>query len=180
MPSPDEPMARSFVLVVQVPPAGARRIGDTSPPGRRTLSRRPRACLLALAALSVLALAGCGSSNDPEPNTSKPVTSKDAAATRCQPLPATARTHLSSALYSGTLVGPVYVRSNDFEHVFMVAALVNGRPAVWAMNQLDGSGLIISLNEQAYQVSGMGRGETLRDPITVADDGAAEALGCVG
>ena len=37
-----------------------------------------------------------------------------------------------------------------------------------------------SVERQAFQVSGMARGATLRDPITESDDGADEALGCVG
>jgi hypothetical protein len=90
-------------------------------------------------------------------------------------LPAAAVTHLGSALYKGDLVGPVAVRSDDFEHVYFVAARVNGEPALWAMNRLDGSGLILSINDHAYEVSGMGKGEDLADPITQYDDGAAEA-----
>ena len=55
---------------------------------------------------------------------------------------------------------PVAVRSNDYEHVYFVAARVDGSPALCAMNRLNDSSLILSVNDRAYDVSGMGRGET--------------------
>lgn len=123
----------------------------------------------ALVAALTLAIVGCGGDS-----------SSEGASSRCEPLPSAAAEHLGFALSSGTrLVDPVAVRSDEFEHVYMVAARVDGQPAVWAMNQLGGFGLIISVNDHAYDVSRMGRGEDLRDPITEDTDGVAEALSCV-
>jgi hypothetical protein len=122
------------------------------------------------------AVGGCGGESSGE---SASESTGGGASPRCEPLPAAAAAHLGSALYTGDLVGPVAVRSDDFEHVYFVAARVGGEPALWAMNRLDGSSLIISINDHAYEVSGMGRGADLADPISEYDDGAAEALSCV-
>lgn len=130
------------------------------------------AVAIAIIALSISA-GGCGGGD--ERNASED-TADDS---RCQPLPVAAADLLQQALYSGTISNGVYIRSSGFDHVFMVAGAVNGKGAVWAMNRLDGSGAIISVNEQAYQVSGMARGDSLADPITMSDDGAEEALSCV-
>ena len=115
----------------------------------------------------LLAVSGCGGS------------SSSSASDRCEPLPAAAVEHLGYALDGKQLVNPVAVRSNDFEHVYFVAANVDGSPALWAMNGLDGYGLILSVNDHAYDVSHMGRGEGTDAHITESDDGASEALSCV-
>src|SRR5687768_16932109 len=82
----------------------------------------------ALVVALTLAVVGCGGES-----------SSEGASSRCEPLPSAAAEHLGFALSSGTrLVDPVAVRSDDFEHVYMVAARVDGQPAVWAMNQLGG------------------------------------------
>ena len=86
---------------------------------------------------------------------------------------------MESALYGKRLVGPVAVRSDDFSQVYFVAGRVAGEPALWAMNQLDGGGLIYSINQHAYDVSHMGFGESTDAHITEGDDGASEALSCV-
>ena len=106
--------------------------------------------------------------------------STNSVSSRCEPLPSQAANFLGSALDSGSLVNPVTVRSNDFSHVYFVAAMVNGEPALWAMNRLDGSGLIFSENDHAFDVSGMGRGDTTDAHVTDSDDGASDALSCVG
>jgi hypothetical protein len=124
--------------------------------------------LASFAALAFIA-GGCGSGS-----------SSNEASSRCEPLPTEAADFLGSALDTGTLDNPVDVRSNDFEHVYFVAAMVNGEPALWAMNRLDGSGLIFSENDHAYDVSSMGRGDTTDAHITDSDDGASDALSCVG
>ena len=119
-----------------------------------------------LAALTLVA--GCG-------GTDKSTSSSS----RCEAMPAAAADFLESALYGKQLVGPVAVRSDDFEHVYFVAGRVDGEPALWAMNQLDGSGLIYSINQHAYDVSHMGFGDTTDAHLTEDDDGASEALDCV-
>ncbi len=98
---------------------------------------------------------------------------------RCEPMPSVAADFLESALFGKQLVGPVVVRSDDFKHVYFVAGRVDGESALWAMNQLDGGGLIMSINQHAYDVSEMEFGETTDAHVTEDDDGASEALGCV-
>jgi len=73
------------------------------------------------------------------------------------------------------------VRSNDFAHVYFVAAKVHGEPVLWAMNRLDGSGLTLGFSENtlAFDVSGLGYGDKTDAHITESDDGASEALSCV-
>jgi len=75
-------------------------------------------------------------------------------------------------LFGKQLVGPVAVRSDDFKHVYFVAGLVDGEPALWAMNQLDGGGLIMSINQHAYDVSEMEFGDSTDAHVTENDDGA--------
>jgi hypothetical protein len=99
---------------------------------------------------------------------------------RCEPLPIAAVEHLGAALDGKRLVDPVAVRSNDFEHVYFVAARVDGSPALWAMNQLDGYSLILSINDHAYELTQLARGEGTDAHVTESDDGASEALSCVG
>jgi hypothetical protein len=109
--------------------------------------------------------------------------------TRCETLPSEAAAHLASALPGfappgATLGSPVVVKSNeerppDFEPVYFVAALVDARAALWAMNRMDGTGLVASVNDYAYQVSGMGRSSGWAIPLTENDDGAREALSCL-
>ena len=60
----------------------------------------------------------------------------------------------------------------------MVAANVDGEPALWVMNRLNRYGLIYSVNDHAYDVSGMGQSGYSSDTAE-DDDGAAEALSCV-
>jgi hypothetical protein len=124
----------------------------------------------------IFAVSGCGGESSSE---SASETSGTEASSRCEPLPAAAVEHLGSALHSGKLVGPVAVRSDDRDQLYMIAARVGGEPALWAMHRLDGSGLIVSLNDHASEVSGTIRGEDLFVPISADDDGAAEALSCV-
>lgn len=127
-------------------------------------------CVVAALVLALaLVMSGCGDSSSEE----------GSASDRCEPLPTAAAEHLGSALDGKKLVGPVAVRSDDYEHVYFVAARVDGSPALWAMNRLDGVSLILSVNDHAYDVSQMARGENTDANVTESDDGASEALSCV-
>ena len=132
--------------------------------------------LLLTGLVVVVALAGLGCGGGVS-------SSEDAASSRCEPLPVAAAKHLGGALYGARLVDPVTVRSDDeyagWRSWNIVAARVGGQSAVWAMDRLGGYSLIISINDHAYNVSHMGRGQDLRDPITEDADGVAEALSCV-
>jgi hypothetical protein len=130
-----------------------------------------KACLGLFVIVLTLSVAGCGSSGNGDASE---------AIARCESLTVEAGKLLEATLPSGSrLVDPVAVRSHDFTSVYFVAAYVDGEPALWVMNRLDGTGLIYSVNDHAFDVSGMGRSEDLADPITEDDDGASEALYCV-
>ena len=131
--------------------------------------RATRGLLGALVVAVVLFVSGCGGSSSGE----------SSASDRCEPLPTAAAEHLGGALDGKKLVDPVVVRSDDFEHVYFVAARVDGSPALWAMNRLNGVSLILSVNDHAHDVSGMARGEGTDAHVTESDDGASEALSCV-
>ena len=108
----------------------------------------------------------------------------------CSALSSEAAARLESALPgyapAGASLGdsPVVVRSDEerapfFAHVYFVAALVDARPALWVMNRPDGSGVMASVNEYAYEVTGLGRTSTWSQPITESDANAQKALSCL-
>jgi hypothetical protein len=125
-----------------------------------------------------LAAGGCGGSSDEEASEA----ASESPSAACETLPKSAADFLESALYGRQLVDPVMVPSEvGFGPVYMVAGRVEGQPALWAMDKLDGGGLIFSVNDHAYDVSNMGRSEDLREGLRFDEetDGAAEALACV-
>jgi hypothetical protein len=131
-----------------------------------------------------LLVSGCGGGNtEAVTETVTQTTMAGPPPSRCKPLPSVAAKFLTSALDKGSLVHPVVVRSHDFNSalpsIYFVAARVDGQPALWVMNELDANSLIFSGNDHAFAVSGMGRSDHIRDPITLNTDGAAEALACV-
>jgi hypothetical protein len=126
-----------------------------------------RLCAASLCAAVAFVAGGCGSS------------SKERATSRCVPLPQVAVEQIESTLSGGlALRFAVSVRSKDLHHEYFVAGQVAGDPALWVMNRLDGTGKFYSVNDLAYQVSGMRRSEDLASPITEKDDGASDALYC--
>jgi hypothetical protein len=74
------------------------------------------------------------------------------------------------------------VRSGDHAAFWFITAQVDDSyPATWASNQpKDGSGLIFSMDDNALEISGFGRGEELREPYRFSpyDDGWLESREC--
>jgi len=68
-----------------------------------------------------------------------------------------------------------YTQSKDFSKMYFVGTVVKKEDqlynAIWATNDIDFIGLIFSVNDYAFQSSGMGDGRTNREPITQYDDG---------
>ena len=70
-----------------------------------------------------------------------------------------------------------YTKSADFEKVYFFGTVVEKGGqyynAIWATNEIEffGGGLIYSINDYAYQASGMAKGETNKEPINEYDDG---------
>ena len=74
-----------------------------------------------------------------------------------------------------------YTKSADFQNVYFVGTMTQKGSqyynAIWATNCISNNtldfsqGLIFSINDYAYQVSGMGDGRTNAEPITEHDDG---------
>ena len=118
----------------------------------------------------LVAASGCGAD------------SADSESHRCVPLSAAAADALRSVLKHGLeLHDPVAVRSDDYldPPIYMVAAVVDGEAALWAMTSLDGSADIYSANDHAYSISDVGYSDPVGGAISERDDGAAEALACV-
>jgi len=101
--------------------------------------------------------------------------SADRESQRCEPLPVAAAAALRSVLKPGVeLRDPVVVRSEGYPDppLHMVAAVVDGAAALWAMTRLDGSGGIYASNDHAWSVSNV----AYSNPVGGT---AAEALSCV-
>ncbi|HIS88896.1 TPA: hypothetical protein IAA87_05705 [Candidatus Avigastranaerophilus faecigallinarum] len=68
-----------------------------------------------------------------------------------------------------------YTQSKDFAKVYFVGTLVKKNDqiynAIWATNDINSIGMIFSINDYAFQSSGMSDGRTNREPITNHDDG---------
>ena len=81
--------------------------------------------------------------------------------------------HIKYALNHGYNIKEMYVvKSRDFNNVYFAGALVNNKIAIWAIGGSKNSiSLTYSMNHHAYNVSGLGMGSSLRDPMTLADDG---------
>ncbi len=81
--------------------------------------------------------------------------------------------HMKNALNSGFHIKEMYVvKSRDFNNVYFAGALVNKKIAIWAIGGTKNSiSLTYSINHHAYNASGLGMGSSLRDPITLDDDG---------
>jgi hypothetical protein len=60
----------------------------------------------------------------------------------------------------------------DFD--YLVAANIDGQPAVWAMRGSDDAGYVVAVNEHAEDVSGIAQIPTL-----IHDDEVADAVSCV-
>jgi hypothetical protein len=79
----------------------------------------------------------------------------------------------------GSLSNAYIVRSDDFEHVYFVAARIHGpgmedAVGVWGVNDPGGGGLLFSANAMAEEFMGMGRGPG----FSSSDDGLQEAESC--
>jgi hypothetical protein len=148
----------------------------------------------ALALLAGIALAGCASTS----STSGPATASPTAAatpTEQQPTPAatsrceTPSPQLVAAISDGltitgggSLRGAQAVRSADFEKVWFVSADLEGSGlegddeiATWSTNDLDGRGMIFSVNAVAREFSEWGSGPG----FSMSDEGATESAECV-
>ena len=87
----------------------------------------------------------------------------------------------------GTLTNGFAVKSNDYEEVWFIAALIDGPRmgkgvvGIWASNRLDANdGLIFAIDALAEEFTDWGVGSTTDANITQYDDGAQEAAQCAG
>ena len=85
----------------------------------------------------------------------------------------------------GTLTNGFAVKSNDYEEVWFIAALIDGPSmgkgvvGIWASNRLEANdGLIFAIDGFAEEFSDWGVGSTTDANITQNDDGAQEAAQC--
>ena len=85
----------------------------------------------------------------------------------------------------GTLTNGFAVKSNDYEEVWFIAALIDGPSmgkgvvGIWASNRLEANdGFIFAIDGFAEEFSDWGVGSTTDANITQNDDGAQEAAQC--
>lgn len=117
-------------------------------------------------------IAGCGST-DP--------------ADRCLAVSDEAASALESGLDVSTGVAVddwASVKSSDFDSVYFVAGHLTG-PAVdevgvWATNQLDGTGMYFAVDAMALEFSDWGDAGSTDAAMSMSDDGAQEAVDCLG
>lgn len=87
----------------------------------------------------------------------------------------------------GTLTNGFAVKSNDYEEVWFIAAVIDGPGmgkgvvGIWASNRLEANdGLIFAIDGFAEEFSDWGVGSTTDANIAQSDDGAQEAAQCAG
>lgn len=135
--------------------------------------------LLIVLCLLVIYFVGCQEekrkdySFDNSENTTK-VLLKTSEFARIENASPTQLNHMKAALNRGYNINEMYVvKSRDFNNIYFVGSLVNNKIAIWAMGGTKSKiSLTYSMNSQAYKVSGLGMGTTIRDPISLDDDGA--------
>jgi len=108
---------------------------------------------------------------------------------RCEGVPQTVISNIESGLKingCGSLRNAKAVKSNDFSSVYFVSANLKGdgledndNIATFAVNNLDGSGLIFSVNYVAKEFSDWSFGPDTSANISMSDDGAYESANCV-
>lgn len=166
-----------------------------SKPGRRWWKPEVGGCggCLVLVVLLGVLIAVLG---DPGGDTSGPVATSSSSgssgsqASRCESVPASMVAVLEDALTvqgGGAISEAAAVRSGSFERLYFVAAEIQGAGlegsgdvGVWASNRLKGgAGLTFSVNAMAEEFSQFGPGGRTDANITMADDGADEAMDCL-
>jgi len=109
-------------------------------------------------------------------------------ASRCQSVPAQLTQAIEQGLTitGGGLLGEASaVKSNDFESVYFVAAMLRGEGmgddaiGLWATNDLDGNGMIYAVDAIANEFSDWADGRATDAAFSVSDDGAQEAIDCL-
>ena len=87
----------------------------------------------------------------------------------------------------GTLTNGFAVKSNDYEEVWFIAALIDGpgmgkgAVGIWASNRLEANdGLIFAIDGFADEFTDWGLGSATDANIAQSDDGAQEAAQCAG
>jgi len=142
--------------------------------------------------LLFLSLAGCGGTETAESDNRTESPQATASATtvtgRCEKVSSAVLNAIAEGLTvtgGGTLRNGYAVKSDDFSKVYMVAADIqgtgmegDGEVGVWAMNSLDGDGLIFAVDGLAKEFSDWGHGDTTDAHITQSSDGVAEAKEC--
>lgn len=150
-------------------------------------------CLVLIVLLGVL-IAVLGDSGGDSPGsiaTSSSSGSSGSQTNRCESVPASMVAVLEDALTvqgGGSIPDAAAVRSGSFERIYFIAAEIEGPGlegagdiGVWASNRLEGgAGLIFSVDQVAQEFSQFGPGGRTDANITMADDGAREAVDCLG
>ncbi|MBI5414848.1 hypothetical protein HZA38_05040 [Candidatus Peregrinibacteria bacterium] len=108
---------------------------------------------------------------------------------RCEEVPLVVVSNLEDGLNiqgGGSLKGAKAVKSNEFSSVYFVSADLDGLGlegtndiATFAVNSLDGTGLMFSVSNVAGAFSDWGSGENTDAHLTMRSDGAQESQDCV-
>lgn len=148
----------------------------------------------------LVALVGCGGSTARDDTPTAPTQPTAAAPTapvqasqatsRCVPAPEPLVAAISDGLDiagGGSIEHVQAVKSDDFEQAWFIAGDLQGASlnqagpiAVWVTNEIDGTGMIYSVNSFATEFSQWGDGGTTDAEFSMTDDGANEAEDCAG
>lgn len=130
-----------------------------------------------------IVVAACGGGNG-----AITIPQTEATASRCEEASRSLLDEVASMLTvsgGGTLRDGMLVRSNDFDYVFFLAAEIDGPGltergdiGIWATNEPEGSGLILSADAVANEFSDWLHGPETEFGVDQFDDGAEEAERC--
>jgi len=106
---------------------------------------------------------------------------------RCEDVSQTVQDNIQIGILAETgviLTNFQAVRSEDFEKIWMVAALMEGPGmdgdiGVWATNKIDDTGIILAVDGLAQEFSEWPDGDSTDAEMSAADDGVDEAKDCV-
>jgi hypothetical protein len=141
---------------------------------------KKRAIVVVIAlVVGIVALSNIGGSQPPSGSGTTTASSRCVAAG--SPLMATLQ---DGMLGGATVTNGFYVRSKDFQEVYMVGARLSGPGldgtdiGIWATGDKDGKAGFVGIDGFAHQFSNWANGSTMKDPISQFADGAQEAEGC--
>lgn len=169
--------------------------GPSAEPRRRVQVGFPLAFLLLIVVVGAVGFFGLRGDRispavftpDPRPGPTTAVSPEpDSTPIRCKPASEALLSAVEGGLVEGEnaeLLSGFAVKSLDHQRIWFVAAQVSGSRGgvgLWAVQDRDGRGPILSVNQLAADITDWPDGADEATPVTATDDGADEALSCIG